>query len=167
MNCLPSKHGNCTNVTSHALAPSTSTSTSIRTIRTTRSTSILTSAANTISTSTTSLATENAQAPSAVNLYVPPAATLSVPPPNTTIPISAPHISEEALAKQPVNIQPPTATPDQDPDQDPRHLEPFNFSWGEHSGQEIYDAINSSYEEVVHWKPNCFLVPLALPEPPL
>ena len=158
VNCLPSKHGNCTNVTSHALAPSTSTS--IRTTRTTRSTSILTSAANTISTSTTSLSTENAQAanmPSAVNLYVPPAATLSVPPPNTTIPISAPHISEEALVKQPVNIQPapPTAIPDQDPNQDPRHLEPFNFSWGEHSGQDIYDTINSSYEEVVHWKPNC------------
>ena len=54
----------------------------------------------------------------------------------------------------------PTAIPDQDPDQDPRHLEPFNFSWGEHSGQDIYDTINSSYEKVVHWKPNCFLVPL-------
>ena len=45
------------------------------------------------------------------------------------------------------------------PDQDPRSLEPPNFSWGEHSGQVIYDVINSSYEEVIHWKPNLFLVP--------
>ena len=35
----------------------------------------------------------------------------------------------------------------------------LNFRWGEHSGEAILDVINSSYEEVIHWKPNLFLVP--------
>lgn len=37
--------------------------------------------------------------------------------------------------------------------------QPLSFSWGEYSGQTIYDVINSSYEEVIHWKPNVFLIP--------
>ena len=35
----------------------------------------------------------------------------------------------------------------------------LNFSWGDYSGKDIFEVINSSYEEVVHWKPNLFLVP--------
>ena len=37
--------------------------------------------------------------------------------------------------------------------------QPLNFRWGEHTGQAIFDVVNSCYEEVVHWKPNLFLVP--------
>ena len=37
--------------------------------------------------------------------------------------------------------------------------QPLNFIWGEHSGEAIFNDINSGYEEVIHWKPNLFLVP--------
>ena len=35
---------------------------------------------------------------------------------------------------------------------------PIKFCWGEHSGQD-HKGINSSYEEVIHWKRNLFMVP--------
>lgn len=38
-------------------------------------------------------------------------------------------------------------------------LQPLSFRWGEHTGQAVFDAVNSIYDEVVHWKPNLFLVP--------
>ena len=40
------------------------------------------------------------------------------------------------------------------PDQQPR-----NFHWGSLSGDQCLDQINAIYEEVIHWKPNLFLVP--------
>ena len=55
-----------------------------------------------------------------------------------------------------VTCQPATGTVPQRllPDQ-----QPLNFSEDEHLGISIYVAINSCYIEVVHWKPNIFLVP--------
>jgi hypothetical protein len=140
VNCLPSKQGHCANistaipnVTSNALAPSTSTTLS-RTSRIHCSTS--TSAVNTLPTPITLLSTDSVRAVNTALAATPPTT-------STSTPISAPRSSENTFAQQ----QPPTgntqpaivaATQWPVPDQDPRSLEPPNFSWGEHSGQVIY-----------------------------
>ena len=42
----------------------------------------------------------------------------------------------------------------------PHLLAPYtNFQWGDISGQTFYNFILSTYEEVVHWRINIFLVP--------
>ena len=85
-----------------------------------------------------------------------PAATQAGPPTTSiSTPISAPRSSENTFEQQqpPTGITLPaivTAPQWPVPDQDPRSLEPLNFCWGEHSGQAMYDVINSSYEEVIH-----------------
>ena len=96
----------------------------------------------------------------AVNIVLAVLTAIQAGPPTTSIstPISAPCSSKNTFAQQ----QPPTGSIQPaivKAPQDPRSLEPLNFCWGEHSGQAIFDVINSSYEEVIHWKPNLFLVP--------
>ena len=94
---------------------------------------------------------------------------------NTNSSITANHDSKTPLTlpqSSPVLLQPSKAisTPLQPatehntisptaPSKSLTDLWPLSFSWGEHSGKAFYDAINYSYEEVVHWKPNIFLVP--------
>ena len=36
---------------------------------------------------------------------------------------------------------------------------PISFTWGVYSGQEMFDIITSTYDEVIHWKHNLFQVP--------
>ena len=91
---------------------------------------------------------------------------------NTNSSITANHDSMAPLTlpqSSPVSLQPSKAisTPLQPatehntisptaPSKSLTDLRPLNFSWGEHPGKAIYDAINYSYEEVVHWKPKIF-----------
>ena len=94
----------------------------------------------------------------AVSLSQPPALTTS------SIPISALRSSEVAFVQQQLpsmNTQPAADTVLQwpHPDQELCNSGPPNFSWGDCSGQTVLDTINSIYEEVIHWKPNLFLVP--------
>ena len=155
VDCLPSKQGNCANL----------------------STAVPNASSNAPSDATS-------DAPPAVTTLLPPITSLSsdpmgsiravdgalavarsgTPPTSIAVPISAPRSSESTFADQQpfIGTTPPavvTAPQWPEPDQDPCCLEPPNFTWGEHSGQEMYDVINSSYEEVIHWKPNLFLVP--------
>ena len=39
------------------------------------------------------------------------------------------------------------------------HQESSLFKWGERSSQEIISSINRSYEQIVYWRRNLFLVP--------
>ena len=43
----------------------------------------------------------------------------------------------------------------------PTHLPPsaLNFTWGDKPGANIFEKITSGNEEVIHWRPNLFLVP--------
>ena len=146
VNCLPGKLGNCANATPNVSMPSSST-------RTTHT--ILTPT----SISYTSLSSDIANITQAINQPTPSITT-------APIPNNAPHGSADSPIQQPpssatiqpsnIICQPVTATV-------PRRLlpdqQPLNFHWGEHSGEAILDVINSSYEEVIHWKLNLFLVP--------
>ena len=66
-----------------------------------------------------------------------------------SIPVDAQNQYNQQLMST-VTVQPLNATslPDQ---------LPINFNWGENSGKEIYEVLNSSYG-VIHWKPNLFVV---------
>ena len=142
VNCLPSKQGNCANIstaipnaTSNAFVPSTSTLSLTSRIHCSTSTSCstYTSAINTSPVSTDS-----------VGAYFAPAITQASPPTTSiSTPISAPRSSENTFVQQqpPTGItQPAIVTVPQwpVPDQDPGSLEHLNFCWGEHSGQAIY-----------------------------
>ena len=58
--------------------------------------------------------------------------------------------SNIATNSTPLSPVPSIQTPEQ---------QPLNFSWGVYSGKDIFDEINSAYEEIIHWIPNLFLVP--------
>ena len=80
-------------------------------------------------------------------------------PPSATLPIVNPRSDEYTpLINCPTDPEPHSATVS--PPTPPLPLlQPLNFLWGPISGQDAFDAINSIYEEAIHWKPNLFLVP--------
>ena len=146
VNCLPGKLGNCANATSNVPMPSSSTCATHTILAPT-------------SISYTSLSSDIANITQAIIQPTPSIITASIP-------NNAPQGSADSLIQQPpssatiqpsnVICQPVTATVPQRP---PPDQQPLNFRWGEHSGEAILDVINYSYEEVIHWKPNLFLVP--------
>ena len=147
VNCLPGKLGNCANATSNVPMPSSSTCATTHT--------------NLAPTSTfyTSL---SSNIPNITQAIIQPTPSITT----ASIPNNAPQGSVDSLIQQPsssatiqpsnVICQPVTATVPRRPLPDQQAL---NFRWGEHSGEAILDVINSSYEEVIHWKPNLLLVP--------
>ena len=62
----------------------------------------------------------------------------------------------------------PSASPNQPTSSDLTNPQPINttsipsgpnFTWGTFSGTEMVNTINRGYDEVIHWRPNVFLVP--------
>ena len=146
VNCLPSKLGNCVNASttgsSYLSVPTSTAQTSASTIP------AGTGNASASSTQATSVSTTQTPSIFPIGAHRDSGVLQPQPVPSTTGTLHSPVNGPE---DRPTVIPPPSRpVPDQ---------QPLNFCWGEHTGQAIFDAVNSTYEVVVHWKPNLFLVP--------
>lgn len=133
VNWLPSKLGNCANVSP------TSPGTPCAPVPTPVSTPVLFSTNTVLLKSTTTFITS-------IFTSVSMSESADFPPIPSTIPSSAQHNSATQVPGQ-THLSLP-------------NQQPLNFHWAKHTGQAIFDVVNSCYE-VAHWKPNLFLVPFS------
>ena len=84
--------------------------------------------------------------PPTTAVYFVPTTSLTTPPSHIL-----PHVSSDIIAPQLPN--PPPNLPPFRPMADPR------FVWGESDSSALCSSIKETYDEVIHWRRNCFQVP--------